>query len=234
MRLWSHREALRTVAPITPLLASWEKKTHPAQIRLQAYLKTLAEALEPFPEGDLSLHMEIDVEKPERLLRHYDLENYLTPVVAHLGARRFHLVSAEKYVGGGSRLIVGSVASHEVEEEQELWQRFSCVMSGSVQRPEWKKNLRTALANSKPSVLPPGPADVRLGFRCMPTDNWVSFWKPAGDAMGPVLGEPNPATPFNPNDDRITHLELHRETDSSMDFSVEVGMWWRPAAPRTA
>ena len=49
------------------------------------------------------------------LIRHHDLENYLTPLVRRLGAEHFNLVEAAKRVGGGSRLTIGStVVDHGV------------------------------------------------------------------------------------------------------------------------
>jgi hypothetical protein len=68
---------------------------------------------------------------------------------------------------------------------------------------------------------------VQLAWRCPARRNWVSFWKPTGDAMGPVLGEPDSRNPFNPADDRIVALHLHRCIDESAGNGVRVGMWWR-------
>src|SRR4051812_29567559 len=92
-QLWDPGPILKTIAGFEPLLASWESRTHPAQIRLQAYLAELAAELGPLPAAGLPLflQMEIDVRDPGRLLRHYDLENYLTPVVMHLGPAHFCL-----------------------------------------------------------------------------------------------------------------------------------------------
>ncbi len=46
--------------------------------------------------------------------------------------------------------------------------------------------------------------------------------------MGPVLGEPDPDNPFNPNDDRIVVLGLHLDSNDSMGHGVDVALWWRP------
>jgi hypothetical protein len=45
--------------------------------------------------------------------------------------------------------------------------------------------------------------------------------------MGPVLGEPDPRNPFNPNDDRIVDLDMHLTLEPSLGHDVVVGMWWR-------
>jgi hypothetical protein len=47
--------------------------------------------------------------------------------------------------------------------------------------------------------------------------------------MGPVLGEPICAQPFNPADDRIASLQLHRIPAAQMGYEVETAMWWRMA-----
>ena len=231
MKLWQPLEIFRQIEGIRPLLASWESKKHPAQIRLQTYLDEVASALDPLPEAStgLFLHLDVDVEEPERLSRHYDLENYLTPLVFRLGAQRFRLVSARKYVGDGSRLLVGSVQPLEFPES-EGWQQFSCDAGSGVQSKRWKRELRESLAEARPMPLPAGPVEVHLAWRCAPYPqrNWVSLWKPTGDAMGPVLGEPDPRNPFNPNDDRIVFLGLHLNADPKAGHMVDVTMCWRP------
>src|SRR3712207_857979 len=101
---WTTGEILNEVDGLEPRLASWDAKTHPAQVRLQAYLEDLQGRIGALPAGrtDLFLSMDIDIGDPVRLEHHYDLENYLTPVVARLGAARFTFASAVKRVGGGS------------------------------------------------------------------------------------------------------------------------------------
>jgi hypothetical protein len=56
--------------------------------------------------------------------------------------------------------------------------------------------------------------------------NWSNLWKPAIDALGPMLGIPNPAKPFDPLDDRIVSLGLHRTVDDSVGWGVIVEAWW--------
>src|SRR5579885_2736452 len=85
-QLWTHGPALYKLGRLTPLLASWNKKTDPEQIRLQVYLDQLEKTLAPIVVNrtKLSLHMEIDVVNPQHLLYNHDVENYLTPVVQRL------------------------------------------------------------------------------------------------------------------------------------------------------
>jgi hypothetical protein len=217
---------------VTPLLASWEKSTHPSQIRLRAYLSEIVGALSPLPsDGPLFLHLDTDVQDSARLLRHYDLENYLTPL---FGARwlppsKFVLVSARKYVGGGSRIACG-IAKPLIAPDEQDWSHFSINAGRGAAHHEWKERIRSGLAASNPIPIPPGPARVRIAWRCAASRNWCTLWKPTGDAMGPVLGTANPDRPYQLNDDRIVNLELHRQVDESLNHDVVVGMWWRSAS----
>ncbi|MCA1667046.1 MAG: hypothetical protein LC793_06535 [Thermomicrobia bacterium] len=227
-QLWSHGDVLQRVSGIEPLLASWNRKTDPAQIRLQRYLDDLQSAAGTLPSGQrLFLHMQIDVKKPERLLHHYDLENYLTPVVIRFGAGHFVFVSATKSVGRGSHLMIGHAVSLGNDSALEGWSDFAYHAGSGAATKEWKVGIRNALLNTRPQALPPGPVAVHLAWRCARQRNWAMLWKPTGDAMGPVLGEPSPQHPFNPSDDRIVSLGLHLNADDAMGHDVDVGMWWR-------
>lgn len=227
--LWQRGELIRRVEGIRPLLASWEKSTHPAQVRLGCYLDEVACALRPLPEsGPLFVHLDVDVEDAHRLLHHYDLENYLTPLFGArcLPASRFALVSARKTVGGGSRILCG-IAAPTKQMDCPGWTHFAMNARSGYTRPEWKQRIYDGLRATGLPPAPPGPAGVRMAWRCAGQRNWVALWKPTGDAMGPVLGLADGARPFNPNDDRIVDLELHLNVDDSLGHDVHVGLWWR-------
>ncbi len=195
---------------------------------MRAYLLGLRELLlmDDIPEGEqLYLDLVVDVLDPSRLLRHHDLENYLTPIVSHLGWRRFVMVRAIKRVGGGSEVSIGR-AEPAVESLADSWvQAVVDAGSGSTQKA-WKERIRLALTRVH-TQLPPGPVEVDLTWRCSPTRNWVMLWKPTGDAMGPVLGEPDVRNPYNVSDDRIVALTLHRQIDDSIGHGIHVGLAWR-------
>jgi|GEM_PF-510661 len=225
--LWAEGGRTHHLRRLEPHLASWNAGNDPAQVRLRVYLEAVARDLGPLPEtaSPLFLHLDVDVGKPERLLRHYDLENYLTPLIARLGPQRFSLVSATKRVGGGSELFLGWAVP--LASSPNGWQHFSHNTTGSASTPQWKADLRAALKESGAGQAPPGPMAVQLAWRCPARRNWVSFWKPTGDAMGPVLGEPDSRHPFNPADDRIVAIHMHRCIAESAGNDVRVGMWWR-------
>jgi hypothetical protein len=232
-RLWKAGSVWRTAEGLEPRLASWNASTHPDQARLRAYLDGLEAALGDLSAGPgrLFLHLDVDVREPGRLLLHHDLENYLTPVVHRLGHARFVLVSARKRVGGGSRVVVGEAEPVAQVPEGDTWGHFAHHAGSGAQERSWKAGLREALRAARPRPLPPGQVEVQLAWRCAPTRNWAALWKPTGDAMGPVLGEPDARHPFNPQDDRIVALWLHRHADAAMGHDVGVAMWWRAAAP---
>jgi hypothetical protein len=232
-RLWKHGPDVKRVEGFTPLLASWEKKEHPAQIRLRSYLDQVMRDVGDLPlaEEGLFAHLVVDVEKEERLIHHYDLENYLTPLFARgrIDRSRFRLVSATKQVGGGSSLSIGPAQPRSTGMTDEGWHHFSHETDVRTSSRRWKQTIRDALAQSQPAVMAPGPVELHLAWRCSSRRNWINLWKPTGDVLGPVLGESSAGGQFNPNDDRIVALSLHLNNDETMAYAVEVGAWWKTA-----
>ncbi len=185
--------------------------------------------------------MAVDVQTPEHLHTHHDLDNYLYPVVRRLGCPRFVLVRGEKRVGGGSYLSIGLALPAPDPGTAEGWTCFRHMAGSGAEGKRWKAGLWSALHAARPTALPPGGAEVRLAWRCSKgrdwyqRRNWAAPWKPAIDAMGPALRpaaaqDPTDDKRFQPGDGRIVSLELHLVEDPSMAFDVEVGMWWRAAA----
>ena len=60
----------------------------------------------------------------------------------------------------------------------------------------------------------------------------MNLWKPTMDSMGPVLGYASQTNPYHPNDDRIVRLQMHKHLDKSLEYDVEITMWWRMYEPR--
>lgn len=221
LAFWRAGEALTTLTAIRPLLACWEAKAHPSQVRMQAYLDDIQQRLGEQCHDRLFLHLEVDVEQQRRLEKHHDLENYLTPLVDRLGRNKFVLATATKYVGGGSRLTVGKAVAGLRPAFASL--EFSCTCSSEDVKKEVRQRLRGQPA------LPPGPVEVWHAWRCAPEQNWVSLWKPTGDGMGPVLGEPYADRPYYPNDDRIVSIAMHLNVDAKLARTEKVvGVYWRP------
>jgi hypothetical protein len=232
--LWARGNVLLTLDDIVPHLACWEAKTHPEQIALQTYLDEVMDSLALLPPGGagLFLHLDVGLVRPQKVLKGNDLENYLTPLFGgkRLDQSRFHLVSATKRVGIGSRLVVGWAIPRESDVDDTPWSHFACRSRIGETGADWKQDLHDRLAGTGPDILPDGAVEVEVAWRCeaKTASKWSNWWKPTGDAMGPVLGEPYAHQPFNPADDRIVSLAFHLITDPLLGKAVDVGMWWRP------
>lgn len=225
--LWQKGEVRKVVYVEKAYVASWDAKGAESQKRLLKYLTGVSQEIGVLPpNSNLFLHMDIGVSQ-KNLLSNHDVENYLTPLVKHLGARDFVFVSGEKYVGNASLITIGIAQTRNIQLESG-WQFCPHQTTKSVQSKEWKVGVRDTLLTSKIAELPDGEAEVILAWRGSPRRNWVSLWKPTGDTMGPVLGYTyNDSKPFYPKDDRITYLECHWFPDSTFKHNVEIGMWWR-------
>lgn len=230
--LWKQGEVLARLEGIEPRLESWDRSTAPSQIRLKAYLDDLQRQLGRTLDGQtgLFLHLEIDVGDSSRLSRGYDVENYLMPVVRRLGAVNFRCVSGTKAVSGGSRLVIGRAVPAPAPKTSDGWSCFHHRAGAGATLPAWKAGLREALLAAGVLPVASGPVEVQLGWRCSPQRNWSGLWKPTADAMGPILGEPDARNPFNPSDDRIVALAMHRVRDDAIGWLVDVGIWWRAQA----
>ena len=229
--MWIPGEAIARVDEITPLVAQWESSTHPAQIRLYRYLDEIKTKLHPLPNsaGPLFLYLHVRAASEDALLKHYDLENHLTPLFGRrcLDSNHFQLVIGTKDASSPSCLTVG--VAHRADDKHESGEWACCEIApiGAALTMRWKEQLRSEL-NLKAQALPAdGPVATRITLRCSARRNWVSLWKPVGDAMGPVLGYTHPAKPYHPRDDRIVRLEFHRVLDSELKNRVEVAYAWR-------
>ena len=224
---WSPDTLLVEIEIEKPLLACWESKTHPAQMRMQAHLESLTAQLAVIKELDsgLCLEYDIDVERPERMFRHHDLENYLTPIAQRLGGRKFSLARARKYVGGGSRLRISTCRKQERRMESQ-WPTVSTTIAGSVDRKEWKSSLVDCVSEHLSEPLGPGLVHLEVAWRTNPELNWTRLWKPTGDGLGPLLGYSRVGASFHPQDDRITSIGFHLTHDPLIKRSVELVMAW--------
>lgn len=227
--LWSMGTPVAVLEGLEPKVASWDRRGHPNQQRLSAFLEPVCASLAPLLANgsEWAINMTIDLGRPGRLYRGNDVENYITPLVQALGWRRFVYVAARKQVGGGSRI---EIAPARREGGAPAWSGWSGNLGVGIASSEGKRAMRESLRQSVRAPLAPGPVRVQLAWRLPSSRNWVSLWKPTGDAMGPVLGEPRfPQHEFHPEDDRIAELTLHRVVDEGLD-SIDVGMWWAPGA----
>ena len=213
-----------------PVLESWNAGTHPDQVRLRAYLDEVCEQLRlpDRPDAEqwaLELTVGLPAEQPlDRGGR--DLDNYLFPLVRRLGHQRVCAAFGRKMHRAGSTVALTSAA---LRSEPETRPQMRVRTSMSTDSVLWKEALHEACRDAVVSPLPPGPVALEIRFGVSRLRNWTSLWKPAIDALGPVLGLPNPAKRFSPDDDRIVDLALHRHLDDTLGWDVDVQVWWRPA-----
>lgn len=100
-------------------------------------------------------------------------------------------------------------------------------VTGSSARASWKADIHRALEERGVTRVD-GALEVHLAFRCGPRRTWSNLWKPAGDALGPLLGEHRR---YHPEDDRIVELHLHRSVAAGLGHDVALGVWWRSRPP---
>lgn len=106
------------------------------------------------------------------------------------------------------------------------WHFAAARATASASSTAWKQQINEQIA-AQARPAPPGPLEMEIGFRVGPARNWAQLWKPAIDALDPILGRTIPERSFHPRDDRLVRLGLHRLVDDAVDWPVELGVWWR-------
>jgi hypothetical protein len=208
----------------TPLLASWEASTHPAQVKLVAYRAELAELAAPALAA-LEPPLALWFEPPGGVdtVLGYDLDNYLTPVVEGLGGHaRFAYANAMRGLPGKpSRLGLAPAAT--APPPADLRGRAEARTTVSAEKREWKEAIAAAVGRHE-SAESSRPIALDVSFRVSPERNWVNLWKPAIDALGGILGEGS--RPWHPRDGRITDLTLRRTLDAEIGWDIYLDFRW--------
>jgi hypothetical protein len=231
-KFWCPRTELAAIEDVLPLKASWEKSTHPSQVRLREYRHRIRELLVRTLDHDcLYLDLQVGLPRSVNLLNGNDLENYLTPLFecGCLPASQFRLVTAEKSTGDSSRLTVGIAGVAGASSEMIDCCHFS---TSPITTPfndrDFKEELHKAIATCGHPALPNGEVELHVAWRCsLGRRSWFRLWKSTGDALGPILGAYQRKNQFDPKDDRITKLVFQLLPDESLRNRVQIGMWWR-------
>lgn len=212
-----------------PRLESWDARGSRSQTLLREYLDDLvdlADATLVGLEGRLAIALHVGLPGiASTRTAGDDLDNYLFPVVRRLGPDRFVSARASKTPGGTSTVRI-SVAQPADARELEGWAFASVETTASTTTARWKQQITDAVAASVTSA-PQGGLELHVACAVASSRNWAALWKPAIDALGPILGVDNPAAPFAPRDDRIVRLALHRTIDDSLGHRVRLAVWWR-------
>ena len=231
--LWQPRRELARL-DIEPHLASWDAKSHPSQQRLQAYLDELEAEFARHLTGSCGrFYVHVEVVRPAGadLLLHHDLENYLTPIAQRLRSGAVVLATAVKRHPENS-IDHSWVALGEVVSSASItgWNFRAATVTGSPESSSWKETLRKNLIESNVEEAAIGPLSMVIAWRQSAVRrSWWNAWKPTGDALGPILGEPRSGKPFNPADDRIVRLEMHLSEAPAPTAETQVGVWWKLA-----
>lgn len=173
--------------------------------------------------GDVALDLTVALPEGDSLTHGRELDNYLLPVVSRLGQRRIPAVFARKVHGDTSTMRV-EAARLRLQDQPPMM--LVCT-SAEPETVEWREQLRDACEAAVDRPAPPGPLSLDLAFMVSSLRNWTTLWKPALDALGPLLGVPDPDRPWSPLDDRVVRLGLHR-TDGAVGHGAVVAVWWRP------
>ncbi|MET4645022.1 hypothetical protein ABID95_004773 [Streptomyces atratus] len=155
-----------------------------------------------------ALALALDVGLADRIVLtrgSHDLDNYLFPLTRTFRASRFDAVLARKRHAASSTIAIGPAMPAD-PDRAEVPPLLSVLTSVSATSAEWKEAIHQACRAAKPEPDPDGPLQLKLCFRLSAGRNWSTLWKPAIDALGPLLGMPDPGRPYRPNDDRIVDL----------------------------
>ena len=209
-----------------PRLASWNRVGDPERDRLDLYLSHVHELATRYMTTDVPLALELHVGMGLRPLAHEsDLDNYLEPVLRHLGANRFWAVFGAKRAEERSTLAVGPTTPIEPPRRPDLFVE----PVGSYEKRAWLLQIEEACAAAD-RLDPEGYGPVRLvvAYDLGPRRTWVNLWKPTIDGLGPLLGTvPRPTKAHDdPRDGRVTGLELHRTVHPDAGNDIKISFWW--------
>lgn len=170
----------------------------------------------------------VDVGLPEGAAPEHDgrdLTDVLTPVAARFGQVRLDAAFGRKRAGGFSRVRVAHSRPQSAAPPSPAVRTRVTAPATTI---DWKQQLHDACRRVTPETVPSGPVDVQLRFTLSRRRDWTALWRPALQALGPVLGVPDPTRHYVAATDRVTSLGLHRALDDDVGPDVLVEVWWQP------
>ncbi|QDO90495.1 hypothetical protein FNH13_17745 [Ornithinimicrobium ciconiae] len=205
------------VLQTAPRPASWNRSTHPDQLRLRRYLDDTREVLVGrIPSQPWALHLNVAISPPQQLTHSADLDNYLLPIAGALDNGQLVSVWGTKHEGGSSTITVAPAAPTPAPD----WQVWSGSTTASADTVAYKVQVREFVADAE--LLPPGPVALQIVFTVGPRRNWMNLWKPTIDALDPLLGRVDAHRAWHPQDGRITELGLHKVVDPELRHDVRL------------
>ena len=205
-----------------PEVDQWETASHPAKVRLEAYLDDTEDLVgETRIDGPWALRLDIGVPTGKDLLDKSDLDNYAKPLARRLGNDQLVSVwctkahneasfiriepARERPAPVGGFVVAAPVAGWD-RPDHLYHQQIHQVVAAAIAPLPIKRAVRRELA----FVMPP-------------SWQWWNFWKPTIDGLVHVLGHSGSGKEWDPLDGRITELGMHRSSDSSA-HQVVVGI----------
>ena len=218
-------EGFRVELPFPPLLESWERSDHPAQVKLARYREAIAALTAPALEQlEPPLALGFHVAGGSDIATGCDLDNFLTPVVKALGgAAKFAFVWAIR----GHASEKSSVTLLRATDARLDMAGHPGARGGADLRDGDESRLEGgACGRRRPTRERARERDdrARHPLRRFAAENWLTLWKPSIDALGGILGEGNHS--WHPRDDRISVLVLERQLRPELGWDVELDMWW--------
>lgn len=216
------------VLEVAPRLASWMRRDHPDQRRLNEFLdhaESVVRSRLRTLEGPLAIRLDVALSEDVDPLQEHDLDNYLYPLVSRLGAARFVSAWGTKRRGGTSTIRVERAHATAADDE---WQVRQASSGRSATSLAWKQDIQAQLRPVE--ALTDGPAALQLSFVVGPGRNWTNLWKQTIDTLDPILGPTLPGRDWHPRDGRVVRLGLHRATDPTAQHKVDVAVRWRLAS----
>ena len=230
--LYASPQGSPALLSLEPRLASWEKKGHPSQIRLRAFLEHLDLVGAPqvvATTGPLAIRLDVALPEQIDLLDERDLDNFVQPICQVYPQDRLVSVWASKRHGAQSRLTIGAALLESLPTSgRDEWDSAFAQPDGSYIRSEWRAQIAEQVGRQA-APAPEGPLELHVSFQVDPARrSWTSLWKPAIDALVPILGRETRRNKLEPRDGRITTLGLHRTDACGSGYAVRLGYWWRP------
>ena len=206
-----------------PLLASWDKANHPAQIRLQSYLDDTEKLLASSRiEGPWALRLDVGLPADRDLLEAADLDNYAFPLACRLGDAGLVSVWCTKQHGHESFVRID--AALEVSPPSTGLLKVKTTASAST--VAYKEQIHDAVVGA--TEIPVGPVRLEISFVVGPRRKWWNLWKQTIDSLDPILGRTDPKRAWHPRDGRITELGMHATVDPALGYDVLIGITAEP------
>lgn len=221
MRWYARPEGDSLQLKVAPELASWNGVNDPEQVRLRPFLdETAALIAAARVDGHWALRLDVGRPTARDLLGGADLDNFVYPLACRLDDPELVSVWCTKQYNERSFVRIEAACGTLPPSSDILVARTNGV---SYTKPAFKEQIRAAVASA--TELPVGrPVRLELAFVVGSDTKWWNLWKPAIDALDPLLGPDPKGREWHPLDGRITELGMHLVVDPALRYEVVIGI----------